>query len=202
MNASVQAWRVTKKIEKELARIEASGRMGEMPPIFAAQSVVDSTIVVSKLITTLFDRLKSPCSELLLFDINRMNRIANLFNRSFEKAVFPKLDRTDLPYTLSMLKNADCDTNQMVIQTRDGHTSSEKKTDLYWPEGIVSLSHLAVPIPPEDPIYGTREATESTGLSLGTLSLRTEPGALTYQRCVLFTLPAQSVLRLHGESHY
>lgn len=73
------------------------------------------------------------CRELLLFDINRMNRIAILFKRSFEKAVFPKLERTDLPYTLSMLKNADCNTNQLVIQSRDGHTSSEKKTDLYWP---------------------------------------------------------------------
>ena len=77
-----------------------------------------------------------------------------------------------------MLKNVHADTSQIAIETRDGHTSSETTTDLHWPEGVVSLSHLAVPIPPEDPIYGTKEATEPTGLSLGTLSVRTEPGAL------------------------
>ena len=46
------------------------------------------------------------------------------------------------------------------------------------PDGVVSLSHIAVPIPPEDQIYGTIEATASTGVSLGSLSLRAEPSAL------------------------
>ena len=55
--------------------------MNEMPPILAMQSVVDSTIIVPKLITALFDLLTSPSSELVLFDINRMDMLANLFNR-------------------------------------------------------------------------------------------------------------------------
>jgi alpha-beta hydrolase superfamily lysophospholipase len=178
MNASVQAWRVTQRLEKGLAKLEAAGRMSEMPPIFAAQSVVDSTIVVGKLITTLFDRLKNSTSELLLYDINRVNRLANLFNRSFEKSVFPKLQRTDLPYRLTLLTNASPESNKIVVQSRYGAASTCLATEMAWSEPIVSLSHLAVPIPPEDPIYGTKEATEPTGLSLGTLSVRTEPGAL------------------------
>lgn len=178
MNASVQAWKVTNAIERGLAMLEKSKRMDEMPPIFTAQSVVDSTIVVSKLITTLFDRLKSTSSELMLFDINRMSQIGNLFNRSFEKAVFPKLERTDLPYTLTLLTNANPDQNQVCVLSRSGQSSSKTITEMFWPDGVVSLSHLAVPIPPEDPLYGTREATKETGLSLGTLSVRTEPGAL------------------------
>ena len=64
MNANMQAWLVTQSVERQLSKLHKSGRMKEMPPILAMQSVVDSTIIVPKLITTLFDRLQSASSEL------------------------------------------------------------------------------------------------------------------------------------------
>ncbi|WP_419194324.1 alpha/beta hydrolase [Novipirellula herctigrandis] len=178
MNANVQAWAMTKTVEKKLATLEKSGRMAEMPPVLAMQSMVDSTVVVPKLITVLFDRLKSESSELFLFDIDRVDRLSNLFNLSFEKKIFPKLKRTDLPYTLSVLRNSNPESRQVLVQTRDGESWEEQTTDMYWPESIVSLSHIAVPIPSDDRIYGTSEATADTGLSLGSLTLRGEPSAL------------------------
>jgi len=44
---------------------------------------------------------------------------------------------------------------------------------------VFSLSHVAVPIPPTDPVYGTAEATAKSGLPLGSLTMRGERGALT-----------------------
>ena len=178
MNASVQAWAVTQSVERELARLNGAGRMGEMPPVLAMQSIVDSTVVVPKLITVLFDRLKSEASELFLFDIDRVDKLSNLFNLSFERKIFPKLKRTDLPYTLTMLKNVSGNSRQVVVQSRDGESWTEQATDLEWPDGVVSLSHIAVPIPPQDRIYGTRESTSNTGLSLGSVRIRAEPSAL------------------------
>jgi alpha-beta hydrolase superfamily lysophospholipase len=186
MNASVQAWYVTQTVEKQLSQLQKSGRMNEMPPILAMQSVVDSTIVVPKLITVLFDRLTTTTNELVLFDINRMDKLSNLFNRSFEEAIYSKLERTDLPYALSILKNENSESAQIVFQTRDGKSSREILTDMTWPDGVVSLSHLAVPIPPDDPIYGTKEATVASGLSLGTLSVRAEPNALLISDSLFF----------------
>ncbi|MEO8353452.1 MAG: alpha/beta fold hydrolase, partial [Chthoniobacteraceae bacterium] len=58
MNASVQAWQMTHQVETGLAKLEESGRMQELPPILAFQSAIDSTVIVSRLITELFDRLK------------------------------------------------------------------------------------------------------------------------------------------------
>ena len=181
MNASVQAWAVTQSVERQLAELEKTGRMDEMPPVLAMQSIVDSTVVVPKLITALFDRLKSEESELFLFDINRVDRLSNLFNLSFERRIFPKLERTDLPYTLSILKNTRPDSRQVVVQTRDGESWIEQTTELSWPEGVVSLSHIAVPIPPDDRIYGTSEATAKTGVPLGSLSMRTSPAHCCYR---------------------
>lgn len=178
MNASVQAWSITQVVERKLAALEKSGRMDEMPPILAMQSIVDSTVVVPKLLTVLFDRLKSESSELFLFDINRVNRLGNLLNLSFEKTVHPTLNRTDLPYQLLVLKNVASDLQQVAISARKGESWDERPLEIAWPDGVVSLSHIAVPISPDDPIYGTESATENSGLSLGSLSMRAEPSAL------------------------
>lgn len=178
MNASVQAWAMTREVEEQLALLDKSGRMNELPPILAMQSVVDSTVTAAKLITELFDRLESKSSELFLFDIDRVTSLNNLFNLSFEKKIFPKLDRTDLPYRLSILKNTHPDSRKVMIQTRDGQMWREQPTEMAWPPSVVSLSHLAVPIPLEDPIYGSFEFTKATGLPLGSLTIRAEPSAL------------------------
>ena len=178
MNASVQAWNLTQVVERQIAELEKSGQISELPPVLTIQSIVDSTVVVPKWITVLFDRLKSGNSELFLIDIDRVDRLANLFNLSFEQKILPLLKRTDLPFTLSVLTNTSPDSSQVVVQTRNGESWIEQSTELSWPDQVVSLSHIAVPIPPDDRLYGTRDATADSGLSLGSLSVRAEPGAL------------------------
>ncbi len=94
MNASEQAWTLTQELERRLAAIDRSGRMGQMPPILAMQSAIDATVVVPKLITVLFDRLQpGGASELVLFDVNRVERLGNLMDLSFEREIRPRLQR-------------------------------------------------------------------------------------------------------------
>jgi alpha-beta hydrolase superfamily lysophospholipase len=178
MNANVQAWSMTKSVERKLAELEKTGQLSQMPPVLAMQSVVDSTVILTKLITVLFNRLSSKSSELVLFDINRVGWLGNLFSRSFEQRIYPLLDRTDLPYQLTVVSNQKSDSEQISIQSRDGETWIERASNLSWPKGIVSLSHIAVPISPDDRVYGTAQATADTGLSLGSISMRGEPAAL------------------------
>ncbi|MCP4512808.1 MAG: hypothetical protein GY903_18750 [Fuerstiella sp.] len=177
MNANVQAWAVTQAVEQKLAALRKSGRMRELPPVLAMQSVVDSSVVVPKLITVLFDHLDSKSSELVLFDVNRVDWLSNLLNLSFEQSVVPKLERTDRPYRLTILGNVDSDSRQLILKSYSQGKVTEQETDLYWPNNVVSLSHIAVPIPPDDPIYGTQQ-NESNRPSLGSLSVRAEPSAL------------------------
>jgi alpha-beta hydrolase superfamily lysophospholipase len=183
MNANVQAWAMTQAVERKLAKLQASGRIDQMPPVLAMQSVVDATVVVPKLITNLFDRLNSEFSELFLFDVNRSDRLSNLVNLSFEQSVVPKLSRTDRPFRLSVLTNAQSGADHLTLKTRAGNVWAEESLAFRWPEGTVSLSHLAVPIGPDDPIYGAH-GDNAHGLSLGTLSMRAEPGALMISTAV------------------
>jgi hypothetical protein len=186
MNASVQAWAMTEALEQRLAALDKAGRMGEMPPILAMQSVIDATVVVPKLITVLFDRLKpGGPSELMLFDINRVARLNNLLNLSFEREIRPKLLRTDLPFNLTLVTNAESDSLAVKALTRAGGSLTELALNEAWPKEVFSLSHVAVPIPPSDPIYGTAEATATSGLPLGSFSARGEQGALMFSDSML-----------------
>ena len=178
MNGNVQAWAVTQAVERRLASLAKAGRMNEMPPVLAMQSVVDSTVEVPKLISVLFNRLRSTASELFLFDINRVERLANLINLSFEKTIATELERTDTHYQLTVLSNASTASHQVVLKTGPRDARLEIKTGMSWPAGVVSLSHVAVPFPQDDPVYGTEESMAPGGLSLGSLSMRAEPSAL------------------------
>lgn len=177
-NASIQAWDMTQEVERQLALLEKQGRLDEIPPVLAMQSVVDSTVRVPKLISSLFARLQNKTSELFLFDIDRFDRIANLFNLSFEDNVFPNLEGGDLSYQLTILRNARLDTRKVALESRVGSQSFEEVLDLEWPEGIVSLSHIAVPFSSSDRLYGNRAATSDTGINFGSISLRGESSAL------------------------
>ncbi len=176
MNANVQAWAVTRAVERKLTKLRKAGRMNELPPVLAMQSVVDSTVVVPKLMTNLFERLSSPASELFLFDVNRMESLSNLVNLSFEKSVLPHLARSDRSYRLSVLANVRPDSSQILLRTWEGDASWDHPVEAEWPKGFVSLSHVAVPIPPDDPVYGASPAPDT--IPLGTIRMRAEPGAL------------------------
>ncbi|MEO8352408.1 MAG: hypothetical protein ABI680_11800, partial [Chthoniobacteraceae bacterium] len=70
------------------------------------------------------------------------------------------------------------DSPEVVAKSHEGTSNQVVPLNLQWPPGVFSLSHLAVPVSANDPVYGTAEATEKTGLPLGSLSLRGENGVL------------------------
>lgn len=178
MNANSQAWLTTQGVEKQLAALQKAGRINEMPPILAVQSAVDSTVSVPRLITALFARLQTKKNELLLFDINRVDNLSNLINFSFEKTIFPALRENSRDYRLSVVQNSASTREQMVLNTRIEGEWHEQPINDRWPDGMISLSHIAIPIAPDDPVYGDDSNTNTKGLGLGCISMRAEPSAL------------------------
>ena len=63
---------------------------------------------------------------------------------------------------------------------------------LSWPEDLYSLAHVALPFPPDDPVYGGG-AGKSPGIRLG-IALRGERGVLQ--------VPASDMLRLRWNPFY
>lgn len=106
MNASLQAWELTRRVENGLAKLQTAGRMAEFPPVLTYQSAIDATVKVSLLMTSLYDRVVDNGSELVVFDVNRVAWMENLINLDFEAAFKPAFRSENLAYDLTAVTNA------------------------------------------------------------------------------------------------
>ena len=48
-----------------------------------------------------------------------------------------------------------------------------------WPDDVYSLSHIALPFSPDDPLYGDDPNSENPGIRLGRLALHGENNTLS-----------------------
>ncbi|HEY5775337.1 MAG TPA: alpha/beta fold hydrolase [Xanthomonadales bacterium] len=200
LNAGKQAYRITQEIQRQISAQAKAGNLGLMPPILAFQSVVDATVTAPALVNNFFEKLPAITSmqgdsqsiqhELVLFDINRWAEIGPLMNENPSAWIDPMLKRTDLNFLLTLMSNQSRENQHVVAVSRTPGSSKIKTCDtgLSWPDDVYSLSHVALPFPPDDPVYGDGTAGSSPGIELGDVALRGEKGVLQ--------VPAADLLRL------
>ena len=196
VNAGDQAYRITKHIQSRLKALEGTMVLKKFPPVLAFQSAVDATVSVNAVVKELFNRLPAGGHELVLFDINRLKEIERLFKTDPDPIIQKILADTNRSFAFSLVTNENEETRNMVVRRvvpGDSETT-EISLKLEWPKGLYSLSHVALPIPPEDPLYGRSDSNKSPGVHLGSLSMRGERGVLQ--------IPAADMLRLRWNPFY
>ena len=206
LNAGNQAYRITQEIQDQITAQAKEGTLGRVPPILAFQSVVDHTVTAAALVDNLFDRLPAISSqqsssqrihhELVLFDINRYAEISSLMKENPSAWIEPMRKSDNPHFLLTLMSNESSDNKHVIAASRMPASSTVEKCDtgLLWPEDVYSLSHIALPIPPDDPVYGSDKAESSPGIDLGHVALRGEKGVLQ--------IPAADMLRLRYNPFY
>jgi len=179
-NAGAQIASLIRSLHADLERMDRDGSIGRLPPVTGFQSIVDATVVTRDLATRFYGLLRGGTSELVLFDVNRRAGVAPLLAVSPGATVgaFERAPRRD--YRLTLLGNPD---GAATLTERSWAPGSDTPVDrplaLAWPDDVYSLSHVALPFPPDDPIYGLERGAGADGLpSLGALAFRGERGAL------------------------
>jgi hypothetical protein len=84
-------------------------------------------------------------------------------------------------YDVTLITNTDADTAEVSAVSRAAGTDTmvSQPIGLSWPAEMFSLSHIALPFPEDDPLYGARgDGAERGGLSLGRLTPRGEKDVL------------------------
>ena len=180
INAGDLSHRLTLEIQRRIGVLQQSGQISEMPPVLAFTSVVDATVLVPALVNNLLNRLPEDVHELVIFDINDQARIEPLLTRSPDKFIGALEGSTHPSFTLKLVTNANPHSAAVVERqwTSGKHAATEKDLGLEWPTGIYSLSHVALPFPPGDPLYGGEPDHPSPGVELGNIALRGERGVL------------------------
>ena len=121
------------------------------------KSTVDATVSTDAVVDRLLNRLGPSGHELVLFDINRVAAAAPMLISDPGSLTSRLLADDTLPFTLTVITNENPKSLQVTAHRKDPFAADVSETaplGLAWPPGVISLSHVALPFPPDDPLYG------------------------------------------------
>ena len=177
-NAAQEAWELTDFLDKRVAAARSAGLLKTFPGVLTFLSWQDSTVYTSKTIHRLYSYLDNDDSELVIFDVNRFDSLVPFIPVANATPLLKLQADANLPYRLTVITNVSGESEEMAEKTKAPHTDviESRPLDLIWPRDVYSLSHVAIPFPPDDPVYGVGQAggSDYRGLPLGALSPRGE----------------------------
>lgn len=190
VNAAVQVHALTQAIDARLDALAARGGTKGVPPILAFQSVVDDTVSAPAVVESLFRRLEPAGHELVAFDINRYAEAQPLLRPGIVDVRDRMLNAPPQPFDLTVVTNESASSAVVVALRRPAlqTASYRERIALAWPRNVFSLSHVALPFAPDDPVYGATRPVKPEMIFLGTVELRGERG--------LLALPVGDLVRL------
>jgi alpha-beta hydrolase superfamily lysophospholipase len=180
-NAGEQVHRLTQSVARRIAQLVSSGRASTMPPILVFKSNADSTVDTGAVSRRLLGLLDPGRHELVLFDVNRQAAKSLLLvtdPRSLDLQVMGDARR---PFTVTLVTNENDETAAVEARSEPPFATTVSRTEplgVDWPVGVISLSHVALPIPPDDPLYGRRPPGNADVLFLGQMAVQGERGTL------------------------
>ena len=181
-NAAIQTAALTKVLNAQTDRLAADGRLARLAPVLAFQSLPDATVSTEAIVRRFFDRLPANGSELVLFDVNRSGEIAPFLRRPERDLLEDLRSRTNLAYRITVVSNARADTRDVSAWSAGPGAVKvgTRPLGLAWPQDVYSLSHVAIPFPESDDVYGRLPDPPPTfGLRLGRVEPRGERSVLT-----------------------
>ena len=177
------AWEIYEFAKRTNILLDDPNRTNNLPPVLAFQSLVDNTVSSEAVVTRLFDKLSPQSSELVVYDVNRNSTIVHLMRKMPGDPIDYFLRSAPHPYKVTILRNTS--PHNLSISTASmaaGNSSFViEETALEWPIGVYSLSHIAIPFPSIDPLYGDGKSAGASdaGLVLGAIAPRGELGVLS-----------------------
>ena len=180
VNAARQAHRLTVAIQRQLDRLSASGKLAGLAPILTFQSSVDFTVNARAVVESLYARLPANGSELVLIDLNHNTRFGPLLRAVFASATERIVPPPPRDWRLTIIANTQDDPEVKERTTPAGAMVERVRgLGLAYPRDIFSLSHVALPFPVDDPLYGAQPTpSENFGVALGSLAAHGEVGVL------------------------
>jgi hypothetical protein len=179
-HAAGETQRLTSQLDARLEKLAKAGPIQGFPPTLIFLSTVDSTVRAEAVVDVLLGRLAQGNNELVLFDVNREASVQPLLVKDPGPLTKRLLEMPQRPYALTVIMNVNPRTamvKEMHADPRSGQ-QTERLLDLSWPEGVFSLSHVSLPFPPDDPLYGYLPQGETNHVQLGRIEAHGENGVL------------------------
>jgi alpha-beta hydrolase superfamily lysophospholipase len=180
VNAARQSSQLVDAVREGLLERAEEGALAEFPRVVAFQSVLDSTVFTTALVDNLFALLPANGSELVLFDRNRIADAGPLARPDSDAMLEAIARPVDRRYALTIVGVERGGSYATTLEAGAKQYVDALLPQVY-PRDMVSLSHVALPFPMSDGLYGTEPdpaPDEDFGVRLGTVAVRGERGAL------------------------
>jgi alpha-beta hydrolase superfamily lysophospholipase len=181
VNGARQSSLVARRLQAQIDRHAREDNLKGLPPVLTFQSVVDFTVSTRAIVTALYAQLPKNGSELVLFDLNRHVKFGPLLRAGTDTMVSRLLPDAPRNFGTVLVTNASRTSDEVVARIVPAGSTEEtvKPLGLSYPLGVFSLSHLAIPFPLSDPLYGLEpDTSEDYGANLGAMATRGERGTL------------------------
>ena len=168
-------------MQEQILRLARAGQLVNLPPILTFQSVIDFTVSTRAIISSLYVHLPTNGSELVLFDVNRDAKLGPLLRSASDAVLTRLLPAPPRRFRTTIIANAAAGSSEVVARIIEAgvDTEQEQPLGLAFPPGVFSLSHVALPFPLSDSLYGLEpDPKDDFGIRLGTIAARGEVGAL------------------------
>ena len=191
-NAGAQVHAITRAVDRHIAALaQDPAAAGRFPPILALKSTVDSTVTTEAIVDNLLKPLPPDRNELVLFDINRQAAVKSTLLIADPAPLTDRLMANEnLPFAVTFVTNEHPQSLNVVARYKPPNSPKEvgfRRLGFAWPRNVVSLSHVALAFPADDPLYGQGPAPNPELVFLGDLAITGERG--------LLRLPAEWLLR-------
>jgi alpha-beta hydrolase superfamily lysophospholipase len=181
VNGGRQTWRMTQALQDQILRLARDGQLDELAPVLTFQSVIDFTVSTRAIIASLYVHLPANGSDLVLFDLNRDAKLGTLLSSASDAILTRVLPPPPRRFRTTIIANAAAGSHDIVERVLEAGavTEQERPLGLFYPPGVFSLSHVALPFPLSDGLYGLDpDPAEDFGVNLGAVAPRGERGAL------------------------
>jgi len=197
-NASTVVHQITRSVASRIQARASTNPKVVLPPVLVFKSTVDATVTTEAVVDNLLNHLKPYRHELVLFDVNRSAMVKSTLLINDPAPLTDRVMNDDtLPFTVTLITNRNPKTTQVISKHKNPFTLSARNTrqlKATWPPGVVSQSHVSLPISPDDPLYGQRSPENEDFLFLGQMAIQGERG--------LLRIPTDWVLRLRYNPFY
>lgn len=192
IHAARQSCALTRQIQRQITERTRSGQIAGLPPVLTFQSVLDYTVSTRAIIDSLYRRLPENGSELVLFDLNHHAHLGVLMqteNHELAERLLPEMPRT---FSTTVISNAGNDSLAVNedFTAAGARTTQRRPLGMSYPPDVYSLSHVALPFPSTDSLYGMDpdSSSEYFGVELGGMAARGERSALIVSLDVLIRM--------------
>ncbi|MCL1049185.1 alpha/beta fold hydrolase [Shewanella abyssi] len=163
-----------------------SQSLAQLAPMLTFQSLTDDTVDTMAVLCDLYLQLPDNNHELVMFDINRTQVNLSLMPTDPLLPYFDLVDTTEFNFDFTLIENTG--EERGAVQARNLTNGTDIETIAqHWPKQVYSLSHVALPFPEADELYGPHRIHNGNRVQIGAGASKGERGVLS--------VPPSEVLR-------